>query len=128
MTNDTRKITIEILGDGGNKESISEEKNFPKTQTKKIKKEIIKAEAFKESIKTVANSAVNVAEFSLNRYFTFSEDYMSQNIYNNVKSSIAKGKSLFKVVGSVAVQVATGNYIGAAATIISYGVNEGMQY
>ena len=128
MANDTRKITIEILGDGGNKESINEEKKSPKTQTKKIKKEIIKAEAFKESIKTVANLAVNVAEVSVNRYFTLTEDYLAQNIYNNVKNSIAKGKSLFKVVGSVGVQVATGNYIGAAATAISYGVNELMEY
>ena len=127
MANDTRKITIEILGEGGSEKNEPSKKE-DKKKSKKIKKEIIKAEAYKQAIKTVANSVVNVAVVSVNRYFTLTEDYLAQNIYNNVKSSIAKGSSLIKMAGSVGVQVATGNYVGAAATVISYGVNELMEY
>ena len=127
MANDTRKITIEILGDGSSGENTTSKKENKK-QTKKIKEEIIKADAYKKAIKTIANSTVNVAEFSLNRYFTLSEDYMSQNIYNNVKHSIQKSVQLFSTAKNVAIMAATGNYVGAAVTAGAAIINEGMQY
>lgn len=129
MASDTRKITIEILDGSGetDKEGKKEQKK-PKKTTKKIKEEIIKADAYKNAIKQVWNTTLNVANFSFNRYFTFSEDYISQNLYNNVLNSINKGKQLIGTAKTVAIMAATGNVVGAAVTAGVAVVNEGMQY
>ena len=129
MASDTRKITIEIIGGDDKGDSKKQDnKTDIKKNTKKIKKEIVKAEAYKNAIVQVRDTTLNIAEMSLNRYFTLSEDYMSQNIYNNVKKSINKGMQLLKTTGAVATMAATGNVVGAVATAGLAVINEGIQY
>lgn len=130
MASDTRKITIEILGegDGSGSSDKSKSKKNDKKKNKKIKEEIIKAEAYKNAIKQSFNTAINVAEFAMNRYFTLSEDYLSQNLYNNVKNSISKSIQLGKTAFSVATMAATGNIPGAIVTGATAIIDEGMQY
>lgn len=129
MATDTRKITIEILdGSGENDKEDEKEKKKPKKTTKKMKEEIIKADAYKDAIKQVWNTTLNVANFSFNRYFNFSEDYISQNLYNNVLNSINKGKQLLGTAKTVVTMAATGNVVGAVVTAGVSVINEGMQY
>lgn len=132
MAGDTRKITIEILGvdSGGSskKETSASTKISNKKQTKKMKEEIVKAEVYKNAVKQVANTAINVAEFQANRYFTFSEDYISQNLYNNIKTSINKATQITGSVINAAMMAASGNIPGAIISGASLAINEGMQY
>lgn len=128
MTNDARKITIEILGEGTSEENSTVDKKSDKKQTKKMKKEIIKANVYKDAVKQVINNAVNIAEFQMNRYFTLSEDYMTQNLYNNVRQSINKANQIRRTATNVAFMAASGNIPGAIITGVSSIINEGMQY
>ena len=133
MANDTRKITIEILssdggGSGGEKKSIGEEKEKKKKVTDIYKKELLKARAYKHAINQAIGATINVAEYAVNRYFTLSEDYLNQNIYNNVKHTINKGASLGRTAFSIATMAATGNIPGAVVTGAVSIINEGMQY
>lgn len=133
MANDTRKITIEILsvdggGSGGGEKPIGDEKEKKKKVTDIYKKELLKADAYKHAIKQAIGATVNVAEYAVNRFFTLSEDYISQNIYNNVKHTINKGISLGKTAFSIGTMAVTGNIPGAIVTGAISIINEGMQY
>ena len=129
MASDARKITIEILDGSGGSDKDKEKET--KKSTKKIKQEIIKADTFKKVAKDVNNSVLSLAEGTVNRFFTLNEDYMAQDLYNNVKNSINKAKSLkgtaisigkvAKTIGGVA--GATAGVALGAATIVTEMVN-----
>ena len=129
MSVDARKITIEIIdGSGeGDKEGEKEKKKTKKT-TKKIKEEIIKADLYKQNIKQIWNETIKIAEFQMNRYFKFGEDYINQNLYENVKRSISKASQIGGTYSAIAGMAASGNAVGAGIMAISSVISEGMQY
>lgn len=129
MASDTRKITIEIIGEnsgGGSKEGTN--KKETKKTTKKIKEEIVKTKVYEKVARQVWDNAINIAEFQMNRYFTLSEDYISQNTYNNVKRSINKANQIWGTAKSIAFMAASGNVVGAGIAAASSIINEGMEY
>lgn len=85
---EVRKITIEIVegsggGDGGGDDEEKKKKKKKKTEEEK----------FLDAAKHIGQEFLNViqtnVEQSLQRHFTLTENYMSQNIYNNAKKSIS---------------------------------------
>ena len=106
MANDSRKIVIEIMGGEGGKSNSSNKKQ------KKEEDEILKGLSValqplqtlenlvvgeKQSAKYVYESlkqiAIDGVVTSLGRNYRLTEDYLSQNVLNNVQSAIGKAGS-----------------------------------
>ena len=85
----------------------------------------------------VLNSSVS---YATNRYFSLKEDYLSENVYNNIKSGVTKGLGMANslISGATAgaktgsvfgpVGTAVGAVLGASVGGFGYGLNQYVQY
>ena len=128
---EVRSITIEIIdGSGGGEDDEDKKAKKKKKEEEKLK------EKQKNALKKFGQEALamltNAAEQSLQRHFTLTENYMSQNIYSNAKktislvtqgatsiASMAKIGGVFGPVGAVG---------GAIVGAVSFGVNTFIDY
>lgn len=131
---DTRKITIELIqkteGDETPK-TPDEDKDKKKSDSegKTLLKSIILNQGYKVAKKMVIQSV----EASVNRYLTLTEDYMAQDTYNMVKTSIDKATTAGTAIigGAVTgakVGGAVGAGVGAVIGTIGFGVSEVISY
>ena len=142
MAQDTRKITIEILGSGGNTngyaggvtetEKTNGEINLSKLThpmnhaMQKIDKSLFgKAYIFSQIYSTAKSLVKSGAEMTLNRYFNMSENYLAENTYNNIKTNIGKVTGL---ASSITSGVMAGGVIGGFVGAAAWGTNEWMSY
>lgn len=147
-TNSGKTITIKIVGekggtagDGGKKLSSGN----GGTQTQPIDSEellskssgdtsngSVKKMLYRQAKNQAINIATSAASYSLNRYFSVKEDYLSENIYNEisskfsiVKSAISSGKQGAKLGGSVGGPL--GAFIGATVGTVWGGATATLQ-
>lgn len=132
---DTRKITIEILSSSGEiDERIGQlESKFdkilsPKKNAKNNKKSKEEIDASKYFIHKAYDQALKLvlqtANTSISRYFSLSEDYISESTYKNIISSMNKGKNLaLTAVSGAVIGSKVGGVIGGGvgATIAVVG-------
>lgn len=149
-----RVVTIRIVGGGGSGDS-SEKETKKKSVEFDPRKILSKAldDAFPTLAKVknselaqftikkagaVLNSSVS---YATNRYFSLKEDYLSENVYNNIKSGVTKGLGMANSLISGAatgakagsmilpgVGTAVGAVLGAAVGGFGYGANQYVQY
>lgn len=151
-TSDKRVITIRIVG-GGENAAVSGSKQSTITEFNPI--EIlsaamddafpifakIKNNALIQLAKTQAEEVIrNAASYGLNRYFSLKEDYLSENVYNEIKSKVSKtigfGKSILSgaITGGSSMSkfgpigAAVGAVAGAAIGGAGYGTQQYIQY
>ena len=78
--------------------------------------------------------------YATNRYFSLKEDYLSENVYNNIKSGVTKGLGMANsLISGAAVGAKTGSVFGPVGTAVGavlgasvggfgYGLNQYVQY
>lgn len=71
--------------------------------------------------------AVQSIDFQINRYATLKEDYLTQNTYNNVKTTIKRTTGLFSTMtgGAITGMQVAGPY-GAIAGVLIAGIGYGI--
>lgn len=128
---EVRSITIEIInGSGGGGDD--EEKKLKKKKREEEKTKEKQKNALKKFGQEALELLGNAAEQSLQRHFTLTENYMSQNIYANAKKTISLVKqgatsiASMSQIGSVFGPV--GAVVGAAIGAISFGVDTAIAY
>lgn len=133
---EAKKIIIEIIdssnsSSGGEGESESplikllpqEEK--PKQKKKKSAEEIYLIHSAKRAVQTLGNS-INL---SINRYFSLQEDYLAENLYNNVKTTFGKFEGLVgNIKAGAGVAGFVGATIGAGLWVTSEAINQHQRY
>lgn len=130
---DERMLVVElrIKGTSSDDSSGNEEEGMttaltPKGENKdKNKKQNTKLAIMSYAFSSTLNKAREDINNSINRYFNLSENYIAQNYYNNVKTSIGKASSLIttlKVGGSI------GGVAGMAVGLGMWGVGQYLQY
>lgn len=148
-----RVVTIRIVGGGGSGDS-SEKETKKKSVEFDPRKILSKAldDAFPTLAKVknselaqftikkagaVLNSSVS---YATNRYFSLKEDYLSENVYNNIKSGVTKGLGMANsLISGAAVGAKTGSVFGPVGTAVGavlgasvggfgYGLNQYVQY
>lgn len=148
-----RVVTIRIVGGGGSGDSSGKEtkqksvefdprKILSKTLDEafptlaKVKNSELAQFTIKKA-SAVLNSSVS---YATNRYFSLKEDYLSENVYNNIKSGVTKGLGMASslISGAAAgaktgsvfgpVGTAVGAVLGAAVGGFGYGANQYVQY
>lgn len=148
-----RVVTIRIVGGGGGGDSSEKEtkKKSVEFDPRKILSKTLD-EAFPTLAKVknselaqftikkasaVLNSSVS---YATNRYFSLKEDYLSENVYNNIKSGITKGLGMANsLISGAAVGAKTGSVFGPVGTAVGavlgasvggfgYGLNQYVQY
>lgn len=148
-----RVVTIRIVGGGGSSDS-SEKETKKKSVEFDPRKILSKAldDAFPTLAKVknselaqftikkagaVLNSSVS---YATNRYFSLKEDYLSENVYNNIKSGVTKGLGMANsLISGAAVGAKTGSVFGPVGTAVGavlgasvggfgYGLNQYVQY
>lgn len=139
---DSRKITIEILStddDGKEKKTKSPEDNVKKTINKIfhplkntedqiLAKHLIASYALQNAKKII----IQTTDATLNRYFTLTENYISQNNYQNIKNSYGKVVSIASSIAGGALTGAkvgggTGAIFGGIAGAVFWGAGEYVQ-
>lgn len=148
-----RVVTIRIVGGGGGGDS-SEKETKKKSVEFDPRKILSKAldDAFPTLAKVknselaqftikkagaVLNSSVS---YATNRYFSLKEDYLSENVYNNIKSGVTKGLGMASsLISGAAAGAKTGSVFGPVGTAVGavlgasvggfgYGLNQYVQY
>ncbi len=148
-----RVVTIRIVGGGGSGDS-GEKKTKKKSVEFDPRKILSKAldDAFPTLAKVknselaqftikkagaVLNSSVS---YATNRYFSLKEDYLSENVYNNIKSGVTKGLGMASsLISGAAAGAKTGSVFGPVGTAVGavlgasvggfgYGLNQYVQY
>ena len=133
---ESKKITIEIIG--GVTESSGEgvenenplikllpEEEKGKQKRKKTAEEIYLIHSAKRAVQTLGNS-INL---SINRYFSLQEDYLAENLYNNVKTTFGKVEGLFgSIRAGASVGGGAGAVIGAGLWMASEAINQHQRY
>lgn len=148
-----RVVTIRIVGGGGSGDSSGRETNQKSVEFDPRK---ILSKALDNAFPTLAKvKNSDLAQFTIkkagavlsssvsyatNRYFSLKEDYLSENVYNNIKSGVTKGLGMANSLisgatagaktGSVIgpVGTAVGAVLGAAVGVFGYGANQYVQY
>lgn len=148
-----RVVTIRIVGGGGSGDSSGKEtkqKSVEFDPRKILSKTLDEAFPTLAKVKNselaqftikkagaVLNSSVS---YATNRYFSLKEDYLSENVYNNIKSGVTKGLGMASSlisgaaegakIGSVfgPVGTAVGAVLGASVGGFGYGLNQYVQY
>lgn len=148
-----RVVTIRIVGGGGSGDSSGKEtkqKSVEFDPRKILSKTLDEAFPTLAKVKNselaqftikkagaVLNSSVS---YATNRYFSLKEDYLSENVYNNIKSGVTKGLGMASslISGAVAgaktgsvlgpVGTAVGAVLGATVGGFGYGLNQYVQY
>ena len=130
---EVRKITIEIVeGSGGGDDGDNKVK---KKKKKKTDEEILE-EKKKKASEQLWHQARDVflisVEESLQRHFTLTENYMSQNIYANAKKSISlamsAGASILEGAKIGSVFGPGGTIGGAIVGAATFAVQQQLQY
>lgn len=148
-----RVVTIRIVGGGGSGDSSGKE---TKQKSVEFDPRKILSKALDEAFPTLAKvKNSDLAQFTIkkagavlsssvsyatNRYFSLKEDYLSENVYNNIKSGVTKGLGMANslISGAAAgaktgsvfgpVGTAVGAVLGAAVGGFGYGANQYVQY
>jgi hypothetical protein len=148
-----RVVTIRIVGGGGSGDSSGRETNQKSVEFDPRK---ILSKALDNAFPTLAKvKNSDLAQFTIkkagavlsssvsyatNRYFSLKEDYLSENVYNNIKSGVTKGLGMANslISGATAgaktgsvfgpVGTAVGAVLGAAVGVFGYGANQYVQY
>ena len=141
---DTRKITIEILGDESSSSSDSQNKKED-TETKigttinKIMHPIKSAETATIGKTVILNQAYQQAkqmltqtiDLSLNRYYTLTEDYLGQTNYQHIRTAYGKVTGLASSIAGGAMTGGmagpVGAVVGAVISATSWGINQSIQ-
>lgn len=155
MADESRRWVIEITGEIG-ESSQKEKKKTPLNTLQKIiasPGQLIKSSlldtaesSYKDGNKVagtlgavgvqaaskLVSSAKNMAEFSLNRYCTLQEDYLSQQAISNAQTSISQlsqaGNSIMSGVVSMSAFGPWGMIAGGLIGAASFGVNQYTAY
>lgn len=143
---ETRKIVIEINENSGGNGGGSSTTNIVNGSgdvnvdiysllhpVKTLENKIFGQSVFlNQSYQQAKKLVTEAIDYSLTRYFTLSEDYLSENTYNNVMTAINKTTSLASSIGAGAmVGGVYGAVAGAAvwgATQIISGINKKNSY
>lgn len=148
-----RVVTIRIVGGGGSGDSSGKE---TKQKSVEFDPRKILSKALDDAFPTLAKvKNSELAQFTIkkagavlsssvsyatNRYFSLKEDYLSENVYNNIKSGVTKGLGMANslISGAAAgaktgsvfgpVGTAVGAVLGAAVGGFGYGLNQYVQY
>ena len=148
-----RVVTIRIVGGGGSGDSSGKE---TKQKSVEFDPRKILSKTLNEAFPTLAkvknselaqftikkagavlNSSVS---YATNRYFSLKEDYLSENVYNNIKSGVTKGLGMASsLISGAAAGAKTGSVFGPVGTAVGavlgasvggfgYGLNQYVQY
>lgn len=148
-----RVVTIRIVGGGGSGDSSGKEtkqKSVEFDPRKILSKTLDEAFPTLAKVKNselaqftikkagaVLNSSVS---YAANRYFSLKEDYLSENVYNNIKSGVTKGLGMASsLISGAAAGAKTGSVFGSVGTAVGavlgasvggfgYGLNQYVQY
>ncbi len=148
-----RVVTIRIVGGGGSGDSSGKEtkqKSVEFDPRKILSKTLDEAFPTLAKVKNselaqftikkagaVLNSSVS---YATNRYFSLKEDYLSENVYNNIKSGVTKGLGMASsLISGAAAGAKTGSIFGPVGTVVGavlgasvggfgYGLNQYVQY
>ena len=148
-----RVVTIRIVGGGGSGDSSGKE---TKQKSVEFDPRKILSKALDEAFPTLAKvKNSELAQFTIkkagavlsssvsyatNRYFSLKEDYLSENVYNNIKSGVTKGLGMAgSLISGAAVGAKTGSVFGPVGTAVGavlgasvggfgYGLNQYVQY
>lgn len=148
-----RVVTIRIVGGGGSGDSSGKE---TKQKSVEFDPRKILSKALDEAFPTLAKvKNSELAQFTIkkagavlsssvsyatNRYFSLKEDYLSENVYNNIKSGVTKGLGMANsLISGAAVGAKTGSVFGPVGTAVGavlgasvggfgYGLNQYVQY
>ena len=134
---ETRKITIEIVTTEKKEESSTPTQNVEETKEsgfnlrkllhpiKNLEKATVGKNVFlNQAYQQAKQMIVKTFNTSINRYFSLSEDYMSENSYNQVSTMISKGTSLGTAIVSGAI---VGGVGGAVVSTIGWAASEFIQ-
>ena len=148
-----RVVTIRIVGGGGSGDSSGKE---TKQKSVEFDPRKILSKALDDAFPTLAKvKNSDLAQFTIkkagavlsssvsyatNRYFSLKEDYLSENVYNNIKSGVTKGLGMANsLISGAAVGAKTGSVFGPVGTAVGavlgasvggfgYGLNQYVQY
>lgn len=148
-----RVVTIRIVGGGGSGDSSGKE---TKQKSVEFDPRKILSKALDDAFPTLAKvKNSELAQFTIkkagavlsssvsyatNRYFSLKEDYLSENVYNNIKSGVTKGLGMANsLISGAAVGAKTGSVFGPVGTAVGavlgasvggfgYGLNQYVQY
>ena len=149
-----RVVTIRIVGGGGSGDSSEKEtkKKSVEFDPRKILSKALddafptlakvkNSELAQFTIKKAGAVLSSSVSYATNRYFSLKEDYLSENVYNNIKSGVTKGLGMAGSLISGAatgakagsmilpgVGTAVGAVLGAAVGGFGYGLNQYVQY
>lgn len=148
-----RVVTIRIVGGGGSGDSSGKEtkKKSVEFDPRKILSKALddafptlakvkNSELAQFTIKKAGAVLSSSVSYATNRYFSLKEDYLSENVYNNIKSGVTKGLGMASSLisgaakgaktGSVfgPVGTAVGAVLGATVGGFEYGLNQYVQY
>ena len=148
-----RVVTIRIVGGGGSGDSSGKE---TKQKSVEFDPRKILSKALDDAFPTLAKvKNSELAQFTIkkagavlsssvsyatNRYFSLKEDYLSENVYNNIKSGVTKGLGMANsLISGAAVGAKRGSVFGPVGTAVGavlgalvggfgYGLNQYVQY
>lgn len=148
-----RVVTIRIVGGGGSGDSSGKE---TKQKSVEFDPRKILSKALDDAFPTLAKvKNSELAQFTIkkagavlsssvsyatNRYFSLKEDYLSENVYNNIKSGVTKGLGMASsLISGAATGAKTGSVFGPVGTAVGavlgasvggfgYGLNQYVQY
>lgn len=148
-----RVVTIRIVGGGGSGDSSGKE---TKQKSVEFDPRKILSKALDDAFPTLAKvKNSELAQFTIkkagavlsssvsyatNRYFSLKEDYLSENVYNNIKSGVTKGLGMANsLISGAAAGAKTGSVFGPVGTAVGavlgasvggfgYGLNQYVQY
>lgn len=148
-----RVVTIRIVGGGGSGDSSGKEtkKKSVEFDPRKILSKALddafptlakvkNSELAQFTIKKAGAVLSSSVSYATNRYFSLKEDYLSENVYNNIKSGVTKGLGMANslISGATAgaktgsvfgpVGTAVGAVLGASVGGFGYGLNQYVQY
>lgn len=132
---ETRKITIEIITKSENGTTPQQPDNEPEEKEKASSegKTLLKSFILNQSYQTAKKLIVQSVDASVNNYISLTEDYMAENTYNKVKTTVSKITSAGSmIVGGAVAGGQVGGFVGAiiGGTIgaIGWGVSEYINY
>lgn len=148
-----RVVTIRIVGGGGSGDSSEKEtrKKSVEFDPRKILSKALddafptlakvkNSELAQFTIKKAGAVLSSSVSYATNRYFSLKEDYLSENVYNNIKSGVTKGLGMANsLISGAAAGAKTGSVFGPVGTAVGavlgasvggfgYGLNQYVQY
>lgn len=131
---DDRKITIEILGGGKEKTKSEQDREEEKNPYKEFQESLTKwlhpiktAESaivaksviLGQAIRGAKQAVTQSVELGISRRLTLKEDYLGENVYNQIKTKISKTTGLF---GSAAAGAIAGAKLGPIGAAVGAGL------